>query len=238
MAERSSKTHARQDSGPQPVGEESERQHPRTNKRQRRSSFNFYRHSSRRFPKRPSRPDSTPRRKAPAVPQSTPIDRPLEQPRFALDIVSTPAHPIVLGSPIDISAVVSFISSNSDAETVDPSPLLAVASLISESAKGERTQLDPQSLSGPKMIDNIHPLSASDVQAMMRSEVLANRTLLGYVSFPSLVVRQVGSYRVRVTLLRMGDEVGNLAARSLVGVDSEVVRVERGKMGSFCRQGC
>lgn len=238
MAERSSKTHARPDSGPQPVGEESERQHPRTNKRQRRSSFSFYRHSSRRLPKRPSRPDSIPRRKAPAVPQTTPIDRPLEQPRFTLEIVSTPAQPIVLGTPIDISAVVSFISSKSDAETVDPSPLLAVASLISENAKGERIQLDPQSLSGPKVIDNIHPLSASDVQAMMRSEVLANRSVLGYVSFPGLVIRQVGAYRIRITLLKMGDEVGNLAARSLLGIDSEVVRVERGKIGSFCRQGC
>lgn len=79
-------------------------------------------------------------------------------------------------------------------------------------------------LTGQKMFDSVHAIPAECASPLARSHPC--RLALGYFSFPGLLIRQAGCYRVRVTLIKMGAS-GAGGGASVLAVDSEVIRVER-----------
>jgi hypothetical protein len=96
--------------------------------------------------------------------------------------------------------------------------LMAVATLVANEGDGSSTQVDPGILTGPQLADTVHPVPSTGT--------------LGYVSFPYLVIRAPGTFRIRVTLLRMNASAhaGQAAsamqgATSLVSIESEPVVV-------------
>lgn len=100
----------------------------------------------------------------------------------------------------------------------DRGRLMAVATLVANDGDGSSTPVDAGVLTGPQLADTVHPTPSTGT--------------LGYVSFPDLIIRSPGTFRIRVTLLRMsatahaGQAVSSLqGATSLVSIDSEPVIV-------------
>ena len=149
----------------------------------------------------------------------------LRQPRVILDIIGQPPPTIQLGELVQIDLLVSvgFASRSTVAATrnSDSSSLFAVASLVAETRSGERMSLEAGFLTAQKMFDSIHPIPDNCLELPPHDQ--ACRAPLGYSSFPSLLIRQAGTYRLRITLLQMTAT----EATSLSYIDSEPIKVER-----------
>lgn len=78
-------------------------------------------------------------------------------------------------------------------------------------------------LRGQKMIDNAHEFPADYVDSLPRD---LRKSAIGYVSFPNLTVERPGTYRIRITLLKMADVGYGDETETLLSVDSNAFRVE------------
>lgn len=142
------------------------------------------------------------------------------QNNFSLDPVNGLPREVRAGFPLDTPFIIrvdreqqSPYIGNLDAES---GRLMAVATLVASDQHGLLTPVNAGILTGPQLADTVHPEPSTDT--------------LGYVSFPDLVIRSPGTFRIRVTLLRMGATVhagyGSVqGATSLVSIDSEPVVV-------------
>ncbi|KAF2716525.1 hypothetical protein K431DRAFT_289307 [Polychaeton citri CBS 116435] len=144
---------------------------------------------------------------------------------FDLDVIEQPLRHVVLGSTIDISVLISLRTSERglSAHGLDTSRLLAVTSLVSDNRQGDRVPLEAGTMTGQKMFDSVHPIPEHCSEGMDRNQPC--RTALGYSSFPGLLVRQPGIYRVRTTLISMS--ASSPGGTSVAMVDSDVIKVER-----------
>lgn len=152
------------------------------------------------------------------------------KPKWELDIIGQPPRVFPLGMEIETSAMVSlrFPSADRAADSghVDTSRLFAVASLVADTRSGERVPVESGSLTGQKLFDSVHAIPEEHVATMARSQPC--RLALGYFTFPGLLVRQYGSYRIRITLVQMpASGSSQQGATSLLAVDSEPIKVER-----------
>ncbi|KAF2858939.1 hypothetical protein K470DRAFT_114072 [Piedraia hortae CBS 480.64] len=152
-----------------------------------------------------------------------------ERPSLELDFVNQPPEGVALGYPVGISVKVSLrlpptfaADRRMAASTIDTSHLLAVASLVADNPRnGERVPLEANILTGQKLFDSVH---RDDQQQM---PALSSRVVtLGYLSFPSLLIRQSGLFRFRITLFKMQNH-NNAGGTSVVAVDSEPIKVDR-----------
>jgi len=142
------------------------------------------------------------------------------QNNFSLDPVNRLPKEVRAGFPLDAPFTIrvdgqrqSPYAGNLDAES---GLLMAVATLVASDQQGLLTPVNAGILTGPQLADTVHPEPSTGT--------------LGYVSFPDLVIRSPGTFRVRVTLLRMGAAMhaghGSFqGATSLVSIDSEPVVV-------------
>lgn len=163
-----------------------------------------------------------------AVPTTVSNPPVVDQNVLSLDIICQPTKSIQLGTPIDFAVMLStkwssFIE-QSQASSIDTSNLLAAASLVAENHHGERLPMQAGLLTAPTLFDNVHPVSED--QSGLATKQQAYRTVLGSLSFPDLMIRQAGTYRIRTTLIQIGmtQESG---ATSLLSVDSHPIQVER-----------
>ena len=156
------------------------------------------------------------------------------QPYFILDIVCQPPAIIQLGAPIQVDLLTSIglpsYNVVNGADDIDVSSLFAVVSLVADSRSRERMPLEAGYLTGQKLFDSVHAIPHDCLD--LRPPDQACRALLGYLSFPYLIIRQAGTYRLRITLLQMS----GAAATSLLCIDSELIRVERRNVYSQRRQ--
>jgi hypothetical protein len=139
---------------------------------------------------------------------------------FSLDPVNCLPREVRAGFPLDAPFTVrvdgqqqSPYAENPDAES---GRLMAVATLVASDQHGLLTPVNAGILTGPQLADTVHPESSTGT--------------LGYVSFPDLVIRSPGTFRVRVTLLRMSatmhaGQSSLQGATSLASIDSEPVVV-------------
>ena len=94
--------------------------------------------------------------------------------------------------------------------------LLAVASLVAANHDGSTTPLRSGILAGPQLIDAVHAPSAYGDQHGRHSDVL------GYISFGGLSIYSLGTFRIRVTLLRMASEDADFQGGAAIqAMDSE-----------------
>lgn len=159
-----------------------------------------------------------------------------EQPTYELDVIGQPARGIQLGVPVETSVLVSLRLPSADyafsANGVDTSGLLAMISLVADTRTGERMPLEAGSLTGQKLYDSVHPIPEECATTLARNQ--PGRVVLGYFSFPGLIIRQSGTYRIQTTLIKMSS-AADAGATSLLAVDSDPIKVERRGDGSLRR---
>ena len=165
------------------------------------------------------------------------------RPSFELEMVDQPAKVVPFGAAIETSAMVTVRLPVPDRATFlrnfDTSQLVGVVSLVTETSGGERTPLETSRMTGQKMFDSVHPVPRDYADNI--SHRRPGRLALGCLKFPELLIRQPGTYHVRITLITMGDSAGSAgcngtAPASVLTVDSETVHVERRPTGSSRRQ--
>ncbi|TKA25338.1 hypothetical protein B0A50_06242 [Salinomyces thailandicus] len=227
MAETSQRSYLRDSHGPRAVDggsgrsdkgcASSRRLKDSDDKNQHRSK----RDSSNRSPKK----DSTHRRKQTSSQSS---ESSAERPHFELDVIGQPPRGVALGLPVETSVMISLKlpepDQSVDADSVDTSRLFAVASLVADGRSGERVPLEAGIMTGQKMFDSVHAIPDECADRLASNQ--PSRLVLGYFSFPGLLIRQSGTYRIRTTLIKTSSS-GPDGGSSIVAVDSEPIKVER-----------
>ncbi|TKA68802.1 hypothetical protein B0A55_09017 [Friedmanniomyces simplex] len=236
MADTHQRSYLRDSSGPRAVDtNSSSRDKARSTRRPKdgddKSSQRSKRDSNRRSPKKDSH------RRKHSSSQST-TETYTERPYFELDVIGQPPVGIALGMPVETSVMISLRLPSADrsittttttttataASSVDTSRLFAVASLVADSRSGERVPLEAGIMTGQKMFDSVHPIPDECAARLANNEPC--RLVLGYFSFPQMLIRQSGAYRIRTTLIKMSAS-GEGGGSSVLAVDSEPVKVER-----------
>lgn len=231
MSDSNQKSYLRDGYGPRAV--EGSRDKGRTSNK-RDDDKQRSKHSSSR---RPSEPRSSHRRKSSSASSS-------ERPSFELDVVGQPSRAIIFGQTVDASVMVSLRCPTPEmvasCRSIDTTRLMGVVSLVADSRSGERVPAECGTLSGQKMFDSLHEVPEEIAESLARSQPC--RLALGYFSFPALLIRQPGAYRLRITLIKMGGS-GSTAGggSSILAIDSDTIRVERratgGNSGSTRKHG-
>ena len=153
------------------------------------------------------------------------------RPTWELDVIGQPQHRVVpLGMEVGISVMASlrFPSPDRaiDGANVDTTRLLAAVSLVADTRSGDRVPIEAGMLTGQKLFDSVHEIPEEHVESMVRSQPC--RVPLGYFSFSSLVIRQHGTFRLRVALIQASASGSSQqTATSITTVDSEPIKVER-----------
>jgi hypothetical protein len=224
MADRGHRTYLREASGPRPVESNHSRDKNRGSGRRHHSKEydDREKHSSRKTSQHKSpKTDSTHRRKSSNV-QTTNIH--LEKPSIQLDVIGQPAPSIHLGMQIEKAVMISLKLPSADQRRqfsqYETSNLFAISSLVAESRSGERVTLEPGTMTSQKALDSIHPIPDHVADSLARK--YPSQLALGYFTFSDLMIRQIGTFRIRTTLVKMGET----GATSLAAIDSEIVKVE------------
>lgn len=231
MSDSAQKTYLRDSHGPRAVDAGKSRS---SSKRQvEEADKQRSKHSSSR---KSSKPELSHSRKPSLTPATTSASSShQERPSFELDIIGQPQRSIIFGTTVEASVMVSLKLPSADMaasyRNLDTSRLLAVVSLVTDTRSGERTAIECGTLTGQKMFDSVHPMPEECVPSLARSQPC--RLALGYFSFPGLLIRQPGSYRLRISLIKMGaSDSSSSGGTTISTVDSEAIRVERRASGN------
>ncbi|KAK1082093.1 hypothetical protein LTR33_004165 [Friedmanniomyces endolithicus] len=225
MAESHQRSYLRDSSGPRPVDTSSSRDKARSSKRPKhnddKSSQRPKRDSNRRSPRKDSH-----RQKHSSTQSTEPYS---ERPYFELDVIGQPPVGIALGIPVETSVMISLRLPSADrsitASSIDTSRLFAVASLVADNRTGgEHVPLEAGIMTGQQMFDSVHPIPDECAERLANNEPC--RLVLGYFSFPQMLIRQSGAYRIRTTLIKMSTS-GEGGGSSVLAIDSEPIKVER-----------
>jgi hypothetical protein len=117
-----------------------------------------------------------------------------------------------------------------DAETTS---LLAVATLTSDSINSSTDPVDLTTILSGRVFDSIHPFSEDDPTLGPHVSNVATTNGIGYVSFPDLAIGGEGTWRIRVTLIRIRTPPNESSVSSSGGanvqvVDSNPITIEHG----------
>ncbi|KAH9837417.1 hypothetical protein Tdes44962_MAKER08340 [Teratosphaeria destructans] len=213
------------DAGSSSRKDSSRRRHDSGDKEHRRAKRDS------RDPRSPKKESNHRRKHSPSRPE----DGSVQRARFELDIIGQPPGALALGMPAETSVMLSLRLPSSDRSVsaeVDTSKLLAVSSLVADSRSGERVPLESGIMTGQKMFDSLHSIPDGCADRLASNEPC--RLALGYFSFPGLLIRQSGTYRIRTTLIKMSSSGGG--GTSVAFVDSEPIRIERRNTAAPRRQ--
>ena len=131
---------------------------------------------------------------------------------YTMDVATQPPKHIRPGIALPDSLVVWLRSITSNGRVTDMSEvgrLFAVATLTSGNNWSSGAPIGTGVLSGQKLVDSVHPVPR---ESTIRDIDSSRGRAIGYFSFPNLIIRQKGVYRIRVTLIRVGAIVGDCGA--------------------------
>jgi hypothetical protein len=138
---------------------------------------------------------------------------------FGLDFVVRPPTEVQAGSPISPAVTIQVITVRRGPSAAAPDRSLhryfAVVSLLQLYEDGDIDHASPGMLAGVQLADSIH---APDHATF----TLNFPDILGYVSFPNLVIRSPGTFRLRTSLMKVGSSGGS---RFLHSEDSGLIVV-------------
>lgn len=124
--------------------------------------------------------------------------------RFSLDVAVQPpqyAHPGIVLSPTIVVRLRLLNQDGTIHEPVDLSKLFAVVSLLSWSERASPSSVRSGILNGKRLSDSAHSLApGSPLQ-----DGNTQNPVIGYFSFPDLVINARGTFQLRVTLVRVGN---------------------------------
>jgi hypothetical protein len=130
----------------------------------------------------------------------------VEDIQYAMDIVVQPPQTARVGHAIPGSIIVRLRTTNTDPDDAiaNSQNLVAVATLVP--GPNSTLSTDPSvlnSLLTGRRFDSIHSFADDEADGSIASMDMAGSQGVGYMRFPELVIRQVGTYRIRITLLRI-----------------------------------
>ncbi|KAF9736818.1 hypothetical protein PMIN02_011686 [Paraphaeosphaeria minitans] len=168
-------------------------------------------------------------------PNRTPLSP--EERGYEMDIVVQPPPNARAGYSINGTIIVRLRTNNPNpnAATEDALNLAAIASLVP--GPGSTVTSDPavlNTLLSGRRVDNIHTLADDEADGSIASMELNDSQAVGYMRFSGLVIRQAGTYRIRITLLRMRNSSSDPPPASVTGaaavqvVDSNPIVVQAG----------
>ncbi|KAF2631522.1 hypothetical protein BU25DRAFT_190244 [Macroventuria anomochaeta] len=139
--------------------------------------------------------------------------------QYAMDFIVQPPRTARVGHTIPGTIIVRLRTTNTDPDyaVADSSNLMAVAALIP--GPNSTASSDPNvlhTLLAGQRIDTIHPFADDEADGSIASMDMAGSQGVGYMSFPDLAVRQAGTYRIRITLLRTGAAVQAVDSNPIV----------------------
>ncbi|KAH9861443.1 hypothetical protein J1614_011189 [Plenodomus biglobosus] len=126
--------------------------------------------------------------------------------RYAMDIVVQPPRTARVGQTIPGAIVVRLRTTNADPDdaVADSTNLVAVATLVP--GPNSAVPTDPSVLNTilvGRRFDSIHPFADDEADGSIASMDMADPYGVGYMRFPELIIRQAGTYRIRITLIRI-----------------------------------
>jgi hypothetical protein len=153
-----------------------------------------------------------------------------------MDIVVQPPRTARVGQTLPGSMVVRVRTTNADPEeaVADSGSLFAVATL----APGPSLTASSGLLAG-QIYDNIHSFNDDEADGSIASMDMADPHGVGYMRFPQLVIRQAGTYRIRITLFRMPSSASDPSPGNGVAVhivDSNPIVVNGGGPSTSIRK--
>lgn len=165
-----------------------------------------------------------------------------EERGYAMDIIVQPPSNARAGYSINGTIIVRLRTTNPNpnAATEDALNLAAIASLVP--GPGSTVPTDPtvlNTLLSGRRIDNIHTLADDEADGSIASMELNDSQAVGYMRFSGLTIRQAGTYRIRITLLRMRNSSSDPPVASVTGaaavqvVDSNPIVVQAGGPTAF-----
>lgn len=117
----------------------------------------------------------------------------------------------------------------------DSTNLVAVATLVRDSNwPGSRDPTVLNTLLTGRRFDSIHPFSDDEADGSISSMEISHPRGVGYMRFPELIIRQAGTYRIRITLIRIRNSSSDPPVSSASGgasvhaVDSNPITVQGG----------
>ena len=158
-----------------------------------------------------------------------------------MDIVVQPPHTARVGQAMPESIVVRLRTMNADTDeaVADSTNLVAVAALVP--GPNSAAPADPNALNTlltGRVFDSIHPFNDDEADGSIASMDMADPQGVGYMRFPDLVIRQAGTYRIRITLIRIRNSASDPPVTSAGNglavhiVDSNPIVVNGGGSGT------
>ncbi|OAL00996.1 hypothetical protein IQ06DRAFT_368983 [Phaeosphaeriaceae sp. SRC1lsM3a] len=125
--------------------------------------------------------------------------------RYAMDIVVQPPRSARVGQTLPGSIIVRLRTTNADPEdaVADSANLVAVATLVPGNPAAPADPSVLNALLAGRRFDSIHPFADDEADGSIASMDMADPHGVGYMRFPELVIRQAGTYRIRITLIRI-----------------------------------
>lgn len=122
-----------------------------------------------------------------------------------MDIVLQPPRSARVGQPLPGSIVVRLRTTNADPEdaVADSGNLVAVATLIPGNSQAPADPSVLNTLLVGRRFDNIHSFADDEADGSIASMEMDIPNGVGYMRFPDLIIRQAGTYRIRITLIRI-----------------------------------
>lgn len=122
--------------------------------------------------------------------------------RYGMDILVQPPATAVLGHPLNPPLTIRLRALNGDLNDAiaDSTSLVAVATLTGQNGEA----IDLSGILAGRPFDSIHPFDdEEDADNLPFTLSSPDPRGVGYVSFPNLVIRREGTYRIRITLIRI-----------------------------------
>lgn len=123
-----------------------------------------------------------------------------------MDIVVQPPRTARVGQTMSGSIIVRLRTTNAEPDdaVADSTNLVAVATLVP--GPNSTASTDPSVLNAllvGRRFDSIHPFADDEADGSIASMDMADPYGVGYMRFPELIIRQAGTYRIRITLIRI-----------------------------------
>ena len=140
---------------------------------------------------------------------------------YVMDIIVQPPASARAGSPINGTIIVRLRSTtqSQNEATEDASNLAAIASLVP--GPNSTVSSDPavlHTLLAGRRCENIHTFADDEADGSIASMELNNDArAVGYMRFSDLVIRQAGTYRIRITLIRIRNSSSDPPVASVTG---------------------
>jgi hypothetical protein len=125
--------------------------------------------------------------------------------RYAMDIVVQPPRSARVGQTLPGSIVVRLRTTNADPEDAfaDSANLVAVATLVPGNSTAPADPNILNTILVGRRFDSIHSFADDEADGSIASMDMADPHGVGYMRFPDLIIRQAGTYRIRITLIRL-----------------------------------